>query len=167
MRCKRAGFAGFFVLASALPGCPLGSSKGGDGSADVSKQAGEPLPKPPPGAATTHPRLLVREVDLPRLRGWANDSNPMFAKGLKALVDGCVQTMDEGGVFKDDPGSPDGYAANPPEAYAMLFAFYSLIAPQEERVEYARRAKKLLMAVIEKAGNGAAADQPFRDPKFS
>jgi hypothetical protein len=50
----------------------------------------------------------------------------------------------------------------------MLFAFYSLVAPQEaERAAYAKRARNLLMYAIDKAAKGPADEQPFRDKRFS
>ncbi|MBX3231193.1 MAG: hypothetical protein KIT84_09650 [Labilithrix sp.] len=162
-------YAGLLVFASAvLPACPFRSrGGGGDNPSEISRQPEVPVAKPPPGAATGHPRLLVRDVDLPRLRSWANSDNPIFESGLKALVDQCVTAMDDGSVFKDDPGSNDGYTASPPEAFAMLFAFYSLVGPEKERAAFAQRAKKLLMHVIDKAAKGAAEGQPYRDPWFS
>ena len=125
------------VASLALPACPL---KRGS----TSSSGGPDAPKTGSGSsgstegisiqnvatvATGHPRLLVRESDLPRLKSWANASNPIFENGLKPLIEQCVQNMDSGAVYKDDVGSPGGYTASPPEAYAMLFAFYSLIAP--------------------------------------
>ncbi len=167
MRCK---LAGLFALALFVPACPRSTPKGVDASSDVAKQGGDAAVKvtAPTKAATGHPRLFVREVDLPRLQGWANDANPIFAKGLKPLVEQCAATMDAGGTMTDDPASPNGYFSSPPEAYAMLFAFYSLVAPTPvEREAYARRARTLLMYVIDKAALGAAPNQPFRDPAFS
>src|SRR5690242_16288861 len=88
---------GLFVAAAAftLPACPFRKSSDG-GAAEVAKQAGVGLVKPsgPVKIATTHPRLFVREADLPRLRSWAASSNPIFENGLKALVHQCAQTMD-------------------------------------------------------------------------
>jgi hypothetical protein len=171
MSWKVAGTAALFTTAAlALPACPRGSSKG-DASVDVAKQAGEGgvvAKSTPTIVATGHPRLLVRELDVPRLRAWASSSNPIFANGLKPLVEQCAQNMDAGAVYKDDPASAGGYTAAPPEAYAMLFAFYSLIADTApERDAYAKRARTLLMYVIDKAVKGPADDQPFRDARFS
>ena len=33
-----------------------------------------------------HPRLWVRAEDLPRLRSWAVDSNPLYRNGLAVLL---------------------------------------------------------------------------------
>ena len=173
MSSKLARLAGLFALGVVgLPGCPLRSgSKGPDASTDVPKPNpdGTPAVKTGPVViATGHPRLLLRESDLPRLRSWATAGNDIFEKGLKPLVEQAAQTMDAGGAMTDDPASPNGYFASPPEALAMLFAFYSLVSPSlTERDAYAKRAQKLLMYVIDKALPGAAADQPFRDPAFS
>jgi hypothetical protein len=171
MSRKLAGLAGLFALALVgLPACPRAAPKGADGSSDPVKQGadGTIAPRAPVVVATGHPRLLVRESDLPRLRGWATGDNGIFDKGLKPLVEQCAQTMDAGGVATDDPASPNGYFSNPPEAYAMLFAFYSLVSPSlADRDAYAKRARTLLMSVIDKAVLGAAPDQPFRDPAFS
>ena len=169
MGLKLASLAGLLVAATSLPACPLRGSKV-DGSVEKTTPAtGQGVAKSTPTiAATGHPRLLVREADLPRLRSWATASNPIFANGLKPLVEACAQTMDAGDVFKDDPASAGGYTASPPEAYAMLFAFYSLIAETApEREAYAKRARTLLMYVIDKAVKGPADDQPFRDARFS
>ena len=156
------------VLPFALPACPLRSSKG-DAAVETPKQNGDGVAKINPTiAATGHPRLLVREADLPRLRGWATSSNPIFESGLKPLVAACAENMDSGGVYKDDPASAGGYTSAPPEAYAMLFAFYSLVAETPaDREAYAKRARTLLMYIIEKAVKGPADDQPFRDARFS
>ena len=162
--------AGLFAVASfALPACPFSTPKG-DASTDGAKRGADAAV--PANAtvkvATGHPRLLVREVDLPRLRGWASADNAIFEKGLKPLVEQCAATMDAGGAMTDDPASPNGYFSNPPEAYAMLFAFYSLVAASPaDRDAYAKRARTLLMYVIDKAAPGAAPDQPFRDPAFA
>ncbi len=173
MSSKLAGLAGLLALGVVgLPGCPLRTgSKGPDASTDTAKPNADGTPAVKTGPvviATGHPRLLLRDSDLPRLRSWATAGNDTFEKGLKPLVEQAAQTMDAGGAMTDDPASPNGYFASPPEALAMLFAFYSLVSPSlTERDAYAKRAQKLLMYVIDKALPGAAADQPFRDPAFS
>jgi hypothetical protein len=122
----------------------------------------------PPQPASGHPRLLVRESDLDRLRGWATDSNPVYKDGLSVLVDKAKKAMDEGHVPDEDTGS-DSYDAYPSEWYAELFAFMSLIAPDRAaRDDYGQRARKLLMHVIDAASAGVGADdEPFRDPRFA
>ncbi|MBE0645940.1 MAG: T9SS type A sorting domain-containing protein [Bacteroidetes bacterium] len=75
--------------------------------------------------------------------------------------------MDNG----DLPGGDDGIAdwvEFPNEMYAQLFAFMSLIHPdQATRDDYAQRARTLLMHVMNLAVNGEASGQPFRDIEFS
>ncbi len=75
--------------------------------------------------------------------------------------------MDVGNI----PGGDDGglaYAEYPTENAAQFFAFLSLVHPDEAaRVDYAERARSLLMYVIGEAAKGPAEGQPFRDPFFS
>ncbi len=78
------------TAAMTLPACPFRKADDG-GAPDVAKPTKNPeqsLVKPsgPVIVATGHPRLFVRDVDIPRLRSWASSDNPMFEKGLKPLV---------------------------------------------------------------------------------
>ena len=171
MSLKLASLGLFMTAAMTLPACPFRKADDG-GAPDVGKpkQPEQGLVKPsgPVVMATAHPRLFVRDVDIPRLRSWASSDNPMFEKGLKPLVESCAQTMDAGTIYKDDPGTAGGYASSPVESYAMLFAFYSLVAPAEaERAAYAKRARTLLMHAIDEAAKGHAEEKPFRDPRFA
>ena len=59
----------------------------------------------PPRPVSGHPRLLVRESDLERLRGWASDANPVYRDGLSVLVGKAKQSMDDGHVPAEDTGS--------------------------------------------------------------
>ena len=122
---------------------------------------------------TTHPRLWITEGDLPRLRSWAVASNPIWAQGLSVLAAQAKAEMDAGIMPGDDSGSP---ASQDPghgyqhftEQYAELFAFLSLVDPDEAaRSDYAQRARTLLMYVINIAAQGAADGQPFRHLDFS
>src|SRR5688572_3784060 len=167
-----------FALLGAMPGCRR-VSQIADKASDVTKPSttttpivsgsamGPAKPRGPVKEATGHPRLFVREQDVQRLRGWATAQNPLFANGLKPLIDQCVQNMDKG-LLKDDPGSAGGYTEHSTEAFAMLFAFWSLIAPsQGERDSFAKRSHKLLMSAIDKAVKGVKDDQPFRASDFA
>jgi len=120
-----------------------------------------------PREATGHPRILVRESDLERLRSWATDANPVYKDGLAVLVNTSKQQMDDGTVPAGDGGSTK-YEQYPTEWYAELFAFMSLIDPDESaRDVYGKRARDMLMYVIGKAAEGVGeADEPFRDPGF-
>ncbi|MBR9975042.1 MAG: hypothetical protein KFF77_05640 [Bacteroidetes bacterium] len=117
--------------------------------------------------ATTHPRLWVRDADLSRLRSWAVATNPVYADGLELLAEGAIADMDAGHLPGGDIGIAD-WVEFPNEMYSQLFAFMSLIHPdQATRDNYAQRARTLLMHVMNIAVNGAQAEAPFRDPEFS
>jgi hypothetical protein len=122
----------------------------------------------PPQVVSGHPRLLIRESDVERLRGWASDSNPVYQRGLSVLAGKAKQAMDDGHVPAEDTGA-DAYVEYPSEWYAELFAFMSLIAPDEvARNDFGRRARDLLMHVIDAASTGVGDDdEPFRDPRFA
>jgi hypothetical protein len=122
--------------------------------------------QPPLQFAAGHPRLWVRQEDLPRLRAWATDSNPLYKDGLLPLVEQAKQDMDSGAVEKGDDGGRK-YTDTPHEMYAELFAFMSLISSdQATRDDYAQRARTLIMRVFNEAAKGPAAGQPYRDPEF-
>src|ERR1700704_2460831 len=102
---------------------------------------GGPTNTPSPQPVAGHPRLLVRELDLDRLRNWASDSNPVYKDGLSVLVAKATKNMDDGHVPAEDLGS-DAYETYPTEWYAELFAFMSLIErEQATRDDYGRRAR--------------------------
>jgi hypothetical protein len=118
-------------------------------------------------AISGHPRLWVRAQDLPRLRSWAVDSNPMYRDGLAILAANAKAAMDNNLVPDTDSGGI-AWEQYPTEMYAMLFAFMSLIENnQATRDDYAQRARTLLMAVMHEAAQGEASGQPFRDRDFS
>jgi hypothetical protein len=69
-------------------------------------------------------------------------------------------------VPQEDTGDlqPETYAS---EKYALLFAFMSLISPEPAvRDDYARRARNLLMHVMNQAALGPAEGAAFRRPGF-
>jgi hypothetical protein len=132
--------------------------------------------------ATGHPRLWLTPADVERLRGWATPDNPMYAEGLALLAERAKTEMDEGRVPDEDCGQR-AYTEYATESHAQLFAFMSLIDPNEAaREDYAQRARTLLMHVMNAAAEGPADpdDQsyrcpgdpdtpvypPFRDPRF-
>jgi hypothetical protein len=120
-----------------------------------------------PAEVQNHPRLWIRQEDLPRLRALVNDGNPYYRDGLALLVESAKQNMDEGRVPGEDSGSA-AWEEYPTEEYALLFAFMSLIHPEAaERDVYAARARALLMHVINQAARGPAEGKAFRDPSFS
>ncbi len=124
-----------------------------------------------------HPRLWFTANDLPRLRSWAVNSNPIYLNGLSNLAATAKARMDAGLVPDINP-NPDPNLANdsgsntyvpyPAEMYAELFAFMSLISPdQATRDDYAGRARTLLMFVMNKAVLGPSPGVGFRDPAFA
>ena len=120
-----------------------------------------------PTPVAGHPRLWVTGDDLPRLRGWATAANPLWQGGILPVADELKAQMDAGTI----PGTDDGglaYTDYPTENSAQLFAFLSLVHPDEAtRQDYAERAHTLLMYAINEAAKGPAEGQPFRDPYFS
>ena len=142
-----------------------------------------PAPSTVPSAsaldAARHPRLWISTADLPRLRSWATDANPLYLEGIKPLAERAKSDMDRGDVPNRDCGSTE-YEQFPTEMYAELFAFMSLVENDSaRRSDYAARARTLLMTAINLASLGPATEQnytcaasgatgypPFRNPKF-
>ncbi len=123
--------------------------------------------RPAPVPVTGHPRLWLTEDDLPRYRSWATDANPLWRDGFWPLVERMTADMDAGLVGIPDSGTRS-YDSYPTESYAELFAFVSLVHPDEAvRSEYAQRARDLLMYAIGEAAQGPAPGLPFRDPEFT
>src|SRR5205807_4778204 len=106
------------------------------------------LPSP-----TGHPRLWLRQDDVPRLRSWATSTNPLWP-ALSGLGASLRADMDNGRLTRS-PGCKDERGIYPCEEAAELFAFLSMVSPVEEsRQDYAARAHKLLMQVIDAATDG-------------
>src|SRR5436305_1601640 len=105
-----------------------------------------------------HPRILITSADLPRLRSWANPKNPVWQDGLAKALTQAIEIYDKefypGG--QANPKWPDtgidNWVSRNTEAYAELFAFMSLVDPNEAaRPKHAERAHNLLMVVIREA----------------
>jgi len=104
-----------------------------------------------PGKLTGHPRLWIRAEDVPRLRSWASNSNPLYRDGLTLLAARAKSDMDAGHLPGGDNGIGD-WEQYPNEMYAELFAFMSLVDNDSvSRIDYAERARSLLMYVIDRA----------------
>ena len=148
-----------FVVVSGLG--LLAAASGAGCSSDFVGKA--PTPQPVNG----HPRLLIRESDVERLRSWARDSNPLYRNGLVVLAEKAKKRMDDGTVPGGDAGI-EAYESYPTEWYAELFAFMSLISPDAgARDDYGRRAREMLMFVVNKALPGVGSEsEPFRMPRF-
>src|SRR5215217_6197689 len=86
-------------------------------TADTSAQS-RPVP------VTSHPRLWLTTDDLPRLRSWATDDNPLWGEGLAVLAETLKADMDAGTVPGKDHGD-DAWDEFPTESYAEFFAFLS------------------------------------------
>lgn len=116
---------------------------------------------------TAHPRLWLTPSSLAQYRTWATDSNPFYVDSLLPQAEQAKQDMDEGNILKGDLGG-NSYEDYVSENYAALFAFMSLIHPDEtQRADYAQRSRTLLLRVMNEATKGSASGQPFRDPEFS
>ncbi len=114
---------------------------------------------------TAHPRLWITADDLPRLRAWAVDSNPVYSEGLALLAENAKAEMDAGNI--QDSGSIT-WEQYPTEMYAALFAFMSLVENDPAvRDDYGQRARSLLMSVMDLAAQGTASGEAFRDPEFA
>lgn len=134
-----------------------------------------PQAAPPAAAApsATHPRLWVTQADLPRLRGWAVASNPMWSKGLNAAATSAKAYTDA--HWNWATGKPDSkwhdtgsnnWEGDATEAYAEMFAFMSLVDPvAANRADWAKRARLMLMWAINQADTNAPG-QPFTSPQF-
>ena len=114
-----------------------------------------------PRPVTSHPRLWLTAADLPRLRGWATEDNPMWRDGLLPMADAFMEQMDAGNIPGGDSGDL-AYTDYPTENAAQFFAFLSLVHPgAAERTDFAERAHSLLMFAIGEAAKGPAEGQPF------
>jgi hypothetical protein len=130
-----------------------------------------PLVSNPP--VTSHPRLWITQNDLPRLRNWAVQSNPMYnalVTDLNAAINTYNTKFFPGG--QPNPVWPDNGTTNwelyVTEQYAEFFAFFSVIDPNPaNRILHAQRARNLLMHVMNEAVKGTLAGAPFRDPGFA
>ncbi len=147
-------------------------------TAPASAPRGTPLTDDHAVVASGHPRIWITAADLPRLRGWANAKNPVWKDGLAKAVEQALTIYDTefypGG--QPNPNWPDSgidnWVRRSTEAYAELFAFMSLVDPDESaRPAHVTRAKNLLMYVIREAAKGASPDpakpERFRGAKFA
>ncbi|APR87240.1 Serine/threonine kinase associate protein KapC [Minicystis rosea] len=121
--------------------------------------------------------MWIRQSDLPKLRSWANASNPMWTKAIQPALQQAINTYNTqyfpGGQENPswpDPGTDQSvlYAT---EAYAEMFAFASLIDPDvNARTTHANRARNLLMHAINEAAKGvdtSSSPAPYRSKMFS
>ena len=112
-----------------------------------------------------HPRLLVTEEDLPRLRSWAVAGNPTY-DGLKAIAAAYEPMLD---AVLMTPKCTDPQGGRNCEWMAENFAFRSRVSPDaNERDAYAKKARLLLMRIIELASQPTPGDtNSVADAKYS
>lgn len=123
---------------------------------------------------TTHPRLWVTQADLPRLRSWAVDSNPIYKDGLLVAANTAAAHADAHWNYTtgvpDSGWQDDGdvnWEGDDTEAYAEFFAFMSLIDPSAtKRMAWANRAHVLLMWAMNQAALPDKDNTPFRGNGF-
>ena len=118
---------------------------------------------------TGHPRIWVRQQDLPRLRAWATSANPVYQDGLRVLATDFKTRMDDGSLLAGDQGKVYGYTQYPVEWFAQVFAFMSLVENDPAvRADYASRSHTMLMYIMNKAVLGQTpADGDFRGRVFA
>jgi hypothetical protein len=115
---------------------------------------------------TTHPRLWITAADLPQLRQWAVNGNPVYANGLRQLALSSAQAMDLGDIPNDDNGGSTWSPVNT-EEYAALFALMSLIDNDATaRAQWAQRGRTLLMHVIDRVDTCMRASPPTQQGNF-
>src|SRR5688572_19283461 len=88
------GFACLIVFVLLLTSLPAGLFRAS--AAPPAQTAPEPV--------TSHPRIFLTAEDLPRLRSWANESNPMWRDGLLVVAEQAKTDMDAGTVPDQDGG---------------------------------------------------------------
>lgn len=128
---------------------------GGETAPAVPPPAFQPPPAPPTSPVAGHPRLWVRAEELPRLRARAVDANPIF-KDLMSVVAEAKTAMDAGKIPSEGDCTHERVFC---ESFAELFAFMALVAPDEAaRRDYAARAKKILLYIVERVEKNQQGD---------
>ena len=137
----------------------------------ANNSASAPVPFP----VSSHPRLWMTQADLPKLQSWALSSNQIYQKGILPVLN-QANSIYNTQFFPDgvpnssypDPGDTQGYSGYLTEQYGIVFAFNSLIDPNSSaRIQYAQRARNLLMYAMNQAVLGHLPGAPFRDPRFA
>lgn len=147
-----------------------GSGSGGGGNTGSTTPFVAPPHIPAPaGAMTGHPRLFIRQDQLPMYQQWANTKNPIFVALQNAAVS-ARSKMIQGTIPSTDNGDAVGNSvACPTEGYAELFALMSLVDPVvANRADWAQRAHDLIMYVVNKCKNGPGQlTDPWISPQFA
>jgi hypothetical protein len=113
-----------------------------------------------------HPRLWITADDLPRLRTWAQASNPVYQQGLRTLALQGATLMDSGELDAgDNAGST--WTEHTSEDYAALFALMALIDPQvSARPQWAARGRSMLMRILDPVDTCQRAQPPTANGRF-
>jgi hypothetical protein len=122
-----------------------------------------------PAAVPGHPRLWLNDESQPDLKTRAIASNPFYAQGLEKVALDYKMLMDSGQIpaNADDCADSSGIGGIICEWPMEVFGLMSLVSSDvDARDDYARRARSLLMNIIEKAKLGPLAGDPIRDPTF-
>jgi hypothetical protein len=151
-------------------------------SANTTATANFYTPAPIPEPVTTHPRLWIRQQDIPRLQQWAAAQNNVAYQGLNSALSAALSNYTAAfpnvtGQSLTNPipanpypdlGDVQGYTGMLSEENAVVLALYSLIDTNSaNRISYAQKAHNLLMYAMNQAVLGHAKDAPFRDPAFA
>jgi hypothetical protein len=154
--CDRRQTAGPPTQATNASGLTQGAPADGvAGPAAVPAPAFSAPPAPPATPATGHPRLWIREADLPRFRARANLNNPMYRE-LAAVATEAAIAMDKGLIPSEKGCEFDRVYC---ESHAELFAFMSLVSNEEAaRKDYAARARKILLYIMDRVNKGDPKD---------
>ncbi|MCB9587364.1 MAG: hypothetical protein H6718_18330 [Polyangiaceae bacterium] len=155
-----------------IVGCSSCKRSGGDSGADTPPPAqlthvekpGPTTVQELPPATTTHPRLWVRQQDLDQLRSWATPDNPIYAQGLRPVIEQAKQDVDEKRMPSSDQCAYQGRYC---EQTAMVLAFASLLQKDAgEARAYAERAKSVLLPMLARV-KANKQDDPLAEPRFS
>lgn len=124
-----------------------------------------------PYPVASHPRLWITTNDLPRLRAWANPTNPIYMAVRNFLTNSMIDYDTQyfpGGIQNTnypDFGDTQGYQGLLTEEDAIALALFSLVDPDTNaRPVYAQRAADLIRVALTQAALGPLANAPFRDP---
>lgn len=168
--------SGYDSLKVTLDGNPVAAS--GTISMDASHTivASAAYANPDVGPVTGHPRLWITQSDLPRLRGWAVASNPVYQRGLLPLLEAALSDYETlyfpGGVASKpwpDEGDFNCYSPRKDVVNHMgVLAFHAMIDPDPvKRLRYAQYARSILMYIADIAAQGHLGGAPYRDPKYA
>jgi hypothetical protein len=136
---------------------------GGSPNTNGNGVGGQPQP------VAGHPRLWVNEAMVADLQSRATAANPFYAQGLQKVAEDYKMMMDSGQIpsASNDCADSSGLGGIICEWPMQVFGLMSVVDPDPaERDDYGRRARKLLMIIVELAKQGTLEGDPIRDPSF-